>query len=631
MESTPDSPLILAAHFAHSADAMLVVDTAGVIVAINRAAELLFGYQDQTLIGDALEKLVPADLVTRHQEHRRGFAHDPGARLMGQQSLPLLGRKQDGTLFPAEVSLSPAGTGETLTVLAIVRDITERLAIDAENQVVRQSLDSVEEAVFMFDAESLAFFYVNSGAVAQTGYSREELLDGMTPLSIKPLFDRPSFTDLLAPLLSGERSVVTFETRHRRSDGSEVPVEVMLQRPDVQIDGNDCLMALVRDISVRHHQHERLVRSERAFRSAFEDAPVGMAIADLSDPDLRPIVAANTALAEMLGYHKSDLIGRTFDSLTFPADRADDPVGATHLSQGVISTYRTEKRYLHADGHPVWALLSAVALEGPDGVQSLAHVVDISRRVAVEAERDQREVFLSFLGDIRLAVLSERPLDDVLGLILSTAKSALSAEHLLVAMPDATGALRIRAMDTVASSGKVGDALPEGSHEGRAHGNAETLLVADLVESPGAGPASRILNRGVGPAVISPLMSGGRSQGILVVGRATGGNAFSKSDLGFIAALSEESAVAFQLQAARDQQTRLRLAEERERIARELQDRVIQRLFAVGMSLQGNAESPERLKQAAGEAVEEIDSSIAVIRDSIFKLEQRPERQQEST
>ena len=74
-------------------------------------------------------------------------------------------------------------------------------------------LNAIDDAVFIFDADQLAFRFVNQGAARQTGYGEDELL-GMTPLDLKPLFDAETFRELLDPLLSGERSATRFETLH---------------------------------------------------------------------------------------------------------------------------------------------------------------------------------------------------------------------------------------------------------------------------------------------------------------------------------------------------------------------------------------------------------------------------------
>ena len=88
-------------------------------------------------------------------------------------------------------------------------------------------LDQTLDCVFMFDPETLRFFYVNRGAMEQVGYSEDELLQ-MTPLDIKPELAPASFRAMLEPLIDGSLEMQRFETVHRHKDGHDVPVEVAL-------------------------------------------------------------------------------------------------------------------------------------------------------------------------------------------------------------------------------------------------------------------------------------------------------------------------------------------------------------------------------------------------------------------
>ncbi len=118
----------------------------------------------------------------------------------------------------------------------------------------KNTLDSTLDCVFMFDPESLRFFYVNQGAMDQLGYSREELL-GMTPMDIKPHFDEPAFRALIEPLMRGEYSSTTFQTYHRSKSGNDIPVEIFLQF----IPGNKKhFVAIVRDITERKNIETKL-------------------------------------------------------------------------------------------------------------------------------------------------------------------------------------------------------------------------------------------------------------------------------------------------------------------------------------------------------------------------------------
>ncbi len=114
-------------------DAILGVDSSGLILLANAQAERLFGYRRDELIGQPVEILVPQSARAGHPGHRLGYVADPQARPMGA-GMQLAGRRKDGTEFPAEISLSALETDDGLLVSAAVRDVTDRLEAQAERE-----------------------------------------------------------------------------------------------------------------------------------------------------------------------------------------------------------------------------------------------------------------------------------------------------------------------------------------------------------------------------------------------------------------------------------------------------------------------------------------------------------------
>lgn len=114
-------------------DAIVIADRAGTIVMVNEQAEHVFGYGRGELIGLKIEDLVPDDVREQHVTHRASFAATPSVRPMGV-GLDLRARRKDGSLFPAEISLSPIESDEGLLVTSVVRDVTERRRGDEERE-----------------------------------------------------------------------------------------------------------------------------------------------------------------------------------------------------------------------------------------------------------------------------------------------------------------------------------------------------------------------------------------------------------------------------------------------------------------------------------------------------------------
>lgn len=114
-------------------DAMVIVNSQGLIVLANSQAVQMFGWTREELLGQSIEMLVPASFRQQHRDHRAGFFVQPRARKMGA-GLELHGLRKDGTEFPVEISLSPLQTEEGLLVSSAIRDVTERKQVEASLQ-----------------------------------------------------------------------------------------------------------------------------------------------------------------------------------------------------------------------------------------------------------------------------------------------------------------------------------------------------------------------------------------------------------------------------------------------------------------------------------------------------------------
>ena len=112
-------------------DAMLIIDASGTVRFANRQVSALFGYPNESLIGRSIEILMPERFRHRHVGHRQDYLDNLRVRPMGV-GLELFGRRQDGSEFPVEISLSPIADEEHMLVAAAIRDVTDRKAAEAE-------------------------------------------------------------------------------------------------------------------------------------------------------------------------------------------------------------------------------------------------------------------------------------------------------------------------------------------------------------------------------------------------------------------------------------------------------------------------------------------------------------------
>jgi PAS domain S-box-containing protein len=113
-----------------SPDAMIIIDSSGAIVFANHQVSALFGYQAHEIEGQRVEVLLTERFRAHHVTHRQNYAANVRVRPMGN-GLDLFARRNDGSEFPVEISLSPMSGTETLTA-ASIRDVTDRRAIQTE-------------------------------------------------------------------------------------------------------------------------------------------------------------------------------------------------------------------------------------------------------------------------------------------------------------------------------------------------------------------------------------------------------------------------------------------------------------------------------------------------------------------
>lgn len=125
-------------------DAIVIVDDEGNVLFVNKVAEQLFGYAREAVVGRPIEVLLPARFRTMHQVHREGYTAAPRTRPMGL-GLDLSGLRDDGSEFPAEISLAPFEIDGRTCICAAVRDVTDRKKIEERARLYRKAQAEVRE------------------------------------------------------------------------------------------------------------------------------------------------------------------------------------------------------------------------------------------------------------------------------------------------------------------------------------------------------------------------------------------------------------------------------------------------------------------------------------------------------
>ncbi len=272
--------------------------------------------------------------------------------------------------------------GVLLTITLLGRSVAARESIEGElrhsegrfKALVRNASD----IIVVVDAEGIAR-YVSPSFERVIGISPRQLADRwavelMHPDDLDRM--RVEAQGMVADDFNGWRS----EVRLQHGDGSwiwfEATVTNRLDDPNVR-----GIVANLHDISARKQAEEELRQAHERFRSAFENAPIGMAMTDLDGRILR----ANPAMGRIVGREADELSGMSVHDLTHADDREASTGEMRRLVAEGSDGYRIEKRYRHTEGREVWVSVSVSCVRDEEGQPSylIGQVEDVTERRAL--------------------------------------------------------------------------------------------------------------------------------------------------------------------------------------------------------------------------------------------------------
>jgi PAS domain S-box-containing protein len=324
---------------------------------------------------------------------------------------------------------------------------------------------------------------------------------------------------------------------------------------------------------------------------------------------------ASQAVQTLFGFAPEELVGELVEVLIPPE------LSGTHVRhrKGFAASGRARQMGsglmldgVNRDGSrfPVDVSLTPVDADGESYVAAI--VRDATPRV-----RTQRQI--ESVNDITSRFLGGSPLSEVLPVVAAQARSLTVSQAAWIVMPVSDGSAVVAAADGTEAGALLGLELSATSRSAQVMRGTELEMVPDLTAAANVPPEVAAL--GLGPAMYLPMAARDRSVGALIVARTKGSPAFAEFDALLARSFAGAAAMAIALGRARSELERSRVSAEYERIAMDLHDRVIQRAFAVGMSLEAvRGLATGMVADRIDSAVEELDMVIRELRNSIFRL-----------
>jgi signal transduction histidine kinase len=278
--------------------------------------------------------------------------------------------------------------------------------------------------------------------------------------------------------------------------------------------------------------------------------------------------------------------------------------------------YLTEKRGDGRFDEEDEALVTALA--------AAAGVAIENARLYEDARRRQR--WLQASAEVTGRLMSGAGSGEVLDLVTRQVLDMSGADLAVLALPEGQPrrlVLRHAAgQDAAQARGLV---LPADSLSAKVLATGEPVAVAEFSRDERVALVARE-RMALGPAVIFPLGGPGDVRGVLTVGRSPGSMPLPRAAVEMVASFAAQAAVVLELADARRDAEQVSMLQERDRIARDLHDLVIQRLYATGLSLQGTIPLIARpeVTERVSRAVDALDETIVEIRSAIFALHARP-------
>jgi PAS domain S-box-containing protein len=373
-----------------AATGIVIADTDGNIQFVNPAFTAMTGYANEEVLGKNPR-------LFKSGKHPPAFYAELWSTIQsGNVWLgEVVNRRKDGSLYTEEMQVAPIrGPKDAITgYVAIKRDVTERQAAEQAKSLLAAIVASSEDGIGSATLDG-AIVTWNRGAEDLLGYSREETVGKNVSLIVAP--ERARHLKKLLEIVAKGGALGPYDTALIAGDGNRIDVSFSLfpvRNADGEVVGAS---GIARDIRARIRSERKLLESEERFRRVVQHAPFGLCVESLDGRYLM----VNAAYCNMVGYSREELLKKSWKDLTYPEDIAFSEELLERARQSPGALLEGEKRYIHRDGHILWARIkkSLIRDDGGAPLHCVVHLEDITERrqaaaALAESEARMRKMF----------------------------------------------------------------------------------------------------------------------------------------------------------------------------------------------------------------------------------------------
>lgn len=351
------------------------LDMDGHILDINPRWITFLGYSHNEVVGKWFGDFLHADYVENFkmkfsQFKKQGFVQDVKFK-MKRKNGDYLTILLDGSMVCNK-------QGENKQTYCIFKDITNEENINNKLRIINRVIDHSLNAFDIIDKDG-KFIYVNEAYVKMWGYDNSlEILE----TSPSDHCEDPNMPKLIIEEIKRNGFFIN-EFKAKRKDGSLFYVR-MYARIDYDIDGNEIYPTTSLDISEQKQIKEKLTESEDKFRGVFNNANIGISLANIEGYQ----IDVNKGFLDMLGYSRSEYLSLNFAEISHPKDLELELPLYTKLKNKEVSNYHIEKRLRKKNGEYIWVDASIALRKKSHGNISMFIITakDITRKKEMENE-----------------------------------------------------------------------------------------------------------------------------------------------------------------------------------------------------------------------------------------------------